>query len=69
MLSHPIRRALVAEIEAQQAMVAATGELIRHTEAEGKDAIDRVWGVPAYSSLGSHSPYIRRRSIEIGYTK
>ncbi len=36
--------AIVAEIEAEQALVAANRELIRRMEAKVKCAIDRVWG-------------------------
>jgi type I restriction enzyme M protein len=38
------QRAIVAEIEAEQALVAANHELIRRMEAKVKAAIDRVWG-------------------------
>jgi type I restriction enzyme M protein len=38
------QRAIVAEIEAEQALVAANRELIRRMEAKVKAAIDRVWG-------------------------
>lgn len=37
------QRAIVAEIEAEQALVAASRELIRRMEAKVKAAIDRVW--------------------------
>lgn len=40
----PTQRAIVAEIEAEQALVAANRELIRRMEAKVKAAIDRVWG-------------------------
>ena len=36
--------AIVAEIEAEQALVNANRELIRRMEAKVKAAIDRVWG-------------------------
>ncbi len=39
------QRAIVAEIEAEQALVNANRELIRRMEAKVKAAIDRVWGV------------------------
>lgn len=39
------QRAIVAEIEAEQALVAANRELIRRMEAKVKTAIDRVWGI------------------------
>ena len=39
------QRAIVAEIEAEQALVSANRELIRRMEAKVKVAIDRVWGV------------------------
>ena len=39
-----IQRAIVAEIEAEQALVNANRELIRRMEAKVKAAIDRVWG-------------------------
>ncbi|MEN9435364.1 MAG: hypothetical protein RIR09_19 [Pseudomonadota bacterium] len=39
-----IQRAIVAEIEAEQTLVAANRELIRRMEAKVKAAIDRVWG-------------------------
>lgn len=39
------QRAIVAEIEAEQALVAANRELIRRMEAKVKAAIDRVWGI------------------------
>jgi len=38
------QRAIVAEIEAEQALVTANRELIRRMEAKVKAAIDRVWG-------------------------
>jgi restriction endonuclease S subunit len=38
------QRAIVAEIEAEQALVAANRELILRMEAKVKAAIDRVWG-------------------------
>ena len=41
------QRAIVAEIEAEQALVAANRELIRRMEAKTKAAIDRVWGAVA----------------------
>ena len=40
----PTQRAIVAEIEAEQALVAGNRELIRRMEAKVKAAIDRVWG-------------------------
>jgi restriction endonuclease S subunit len=40
----PTQRAIVAEIEAEQALVNANRELIRRMEAKIKTAIDRVWG-------------------------
>ena len=39
------QRTIVAEIEAEQALVNANRELIRRMEAKVKAAIDRVWGV------------------------
>ncbi len=39
-----IQRAIVAEIEAEQALVNANRELVRRMEAKVKAAIDRVWG-------------------------
>ncbi len=39
------QRAIVAEIEAEQALVAANRELIRRMEAKVKATIDRVWGI------------------------
>ncbi|HMP12225.1 N-6 DNA methylase, partial [Hydrogenophaga sp.] len=38
------QRAIVAEIEAEQALVNANRELVRRMEAKIKAAIDRVWG-------------------------
>ena len=38
------QRAIVAEIEAEQTLVAANRELIRRMDAKVKAAIDRVWG-------------------------
>ncbi len=38
------QRAIVAEIEAEQALVHANRELVRRMEAKVKAAIDRVWG-------------------------
>ena len=38
------QRAIVAEIEAEQALVSANRELIRRMEAKIKAAIDRLWG-------------------------
>lgn len=43
----PTQRAIVAEIEAEQALVNANRELIRRMEAKIKAAIDRVWGSEA----------------------
>jgi type I restriction enzyme M protein len=40
----PTQRAIVAEIEAELALVNANRELIRRMEAKVKAAIDRVWG-------------------------
>ena len=40
----PTQHAIVAEIEAEQALVNANRELIRRMEAKVKAAIDRVWG-------------------------
>ncbi|ROZ62131.1 restriction endonuclease subunit S [Ramlibacter sp. WS9] len=40
----PAQRAIVAEIEAEQALVNANRELIRRMEAKIKAAIDGVWG-------------------------
>lgn len=37
------QRSIVAEIEAEQALVAANRELIRRFEAKIKSTIDRVW--------------------------
>jgi type I restriction enzyme M protein len=37
------QRSIVAEIEAEQALVAANRELIRRFEAKIKTTIDRVW--------------------------
>ena len=41
------QRAIVAEIEAEQALVNANRELMRRMEAKIKVAIDRVWGAGA----------------------
>jgi type I restriction enzyme M protein len=41
------QRAIVAEIEAEQALVCSNRELIRRMEAKVKSAIDRVWGESA----------------------
>lgn len=41
------QRAIVAEIEAEQALVNANRELMRRMEAKIKVAIDRVWGTGA----------------------
>ena len=41
----PTQRVIVAEIEAEQALINATRELIRRMEAKVKAAIDRVWGI------------------------
>ena len=41
---HQTLQPIVNDIEAEQAMVAANSELIRHIEAKVKAAIDRVWG-------------------------
>jgi type I restriction enzyme M protein len=46
----PTQRAIVAEIEAEQALVNANRELIRRMEAKIKAAIDRVWGSEALSA-------------------
>ena len=39
-----VQRAIVAEIEAEQALVNANKQLIERFEAKIKAAIDRVWG-------------------------
>lgn len=39
-----VQRAIVGEIEAKQALIAANRELIRRMEDKVKAAIDRVWG-------------------------
>ncbi len=39
-----IQRSIVAEIEAEQALVNANKQLIERFEAKIKAAIDRVWG-------------------------
>ena len=56
----PTQRAIIAEIEAEQALVDANRELIRRMEAKIKSAIDRVWGTsqaptPA-STVGAPGP-------------
>ena len=38
------QRTIVAEIEAEQALVQANRELVRRMEAKVKGVIDRVWG-------------------------
>ncbi|MDB5744445.1 MAG: putative type restriction enzymeP protein [Polaromonas sp.] len=38
------QRAIVAEIDAEQVLVASNSELIRRMQAKVKAAIDRVWG-------------------------
>jgi type I restriction enzyme M protein len=43
----PTQRAIVAEIETEQALVNANRELVRRMEAKIKVAIDRVWGSEA----------------------
>ena len=43
-MSTGIQRAILAEIEAEQALVAANRELIDCMEAKVKAAINRVWG-------------------------
>jgi len=43
------QRAIVAEIEAEQALVNANRELIRRMEAKVKAAIDRVWGAQVHT--------------------
>jgi type I restriction enzyme M protein len=43
----PTQRAIVAEIEAEQALINANRELVRRMEAKIKAAIDRVWGKSA----------------------
>lgn len=55
------QRAIVAEIEVEQALVASNRELIRRMEIKVKAAIDRVWGTaspvvarPYFLSLGGH---------------
>lgn len=42
-MSMGIQRAIVAEIEAEQTLLAANRELIRRMEAKAKAVIDRVW--------------------------
>ena len=48
------QRAIVAEIEAEQALVASSRELIRRMEAKVKAAIDRVWGSTSDSSTSDN---------------
>jgi type I restriction enzyme M protein len=45
------QRTIVAEIEAEQALVAGNRELIRRMEAKVKAAIDRVWGKSSDNSV------------------
>jgi type I restriction enzyme M protein len=52
----PTQRAIVAEIEAEQALVNANRELIRRMEAKIKAAIDRVWGVDQVAGGASTTP-------------
>lgn len=44
MLDTETQHAIVAEIEAEQALVAAKHLPLRHMEAKVKTTIDRVWG-------------------------
>ena len=44
LLNVPCQCTIVAEIEAEQALVNANRVLIRRMEAKVKAAIDRVWG-------------------------
>ena len=48
--------AIVAEIEAEQALVNANRELIRRMEAKIKAAIDRVWGSDQVAVGASTAP-------------
>ena len=50
------QRAIVAEIEAEQALVNANRELIRRMEAKIKAAIDRVWGSDQVAAVASTTP-------------
>jgi type I restriction enzyme M protein len=64
----PTQRAIVAEIEVEQALVNANRELIRRMEAKIKAAIDRVWGseaqcsvaVPALATADTETPTVMR---------
>jgi len=49
----PTQHAIVAEIQAEQALVNANRELMRRMEAKIKVAIDRVWGSEAQSAAGA----------------
>ena len=51
-----VQQAIVAEIEAEQALVNANGELIRRMEAKIKAAIDRVWGSETHAGAANPSP-------------
>ena len=52
----PTQHAIVAEIEAEQALVNANRELIRRMEAKIKAAIDRVWGSDQVAGAASTAP-------------
>ena len=52
----PTQRAIVAEIEAEQALVNANRELIHRMEAKIKAAIDRVWGSEAQTEVAAPAP-------------
>lgn len=51
-----VQQAIVAEIEAEQALVNANRELIRRMEARIKAAIDRVWGSETQAGAANPSP-------------
>lgn len=50
LFDRPTQRAIVAEIEAEQALVHANCELVCRMEAKIKAAIDRVWGGDAQAT-------------------
>ena len=60
----PTQRAIVAEIETEQALVNANRELVRRMEAKIKVAIDRVWGSEAPLPVVAHAFVARVAAVE-----
>lgn len=60
----PTQRAIVAEIEAEQALVNANRELIHRMEAKIKAAIDRVWGRKDSATASAPAPTVVLETLQ-----